>query len=140
MNNRHIYFLSLVLTVLCLALFVYKAKVLGFPIAGMAGGTTCCAQHVDANSEQARNAWRTAIAAVRTETAVTNVAPVVTCAPGLLSRPADGLRCSAQANRQVLRLQTGLRFGGGYFSSRSTRNPVAASAAPALARFSVVAH
>ena len=32
MNNRHIYFLSLVLTVLCLALFVYKAKVLGFPI------------------------------------------------------------------------------------------------------------
>lgn len=33
MNNRHIYFLSVVLTVLSLALFFYKAKVLGFPIA-----------------------------------------------------------------------------------------------------------
>lgn len=33
MNNRHIYSLSVVLTVLSLALFYYKAHVLGFPVA-----------------------------------------------------------------------------------------------------------
>lgn len=32
MNNRHIYLLSAALIVLSLALFVYKAKVLGFPV------------------------------------------------------------------------------------------------------------
>ncbi|MGH8177974.1 MAG: UUP1 family membrane protein, partial [Steroidobacter sp.] len=32
MNNRHIYVLSAVLAVLSLALFVYKARVLGFPV------------------------------------------------------------------------------------------------------------
>ena len=33
MNNRHIYFLAAVLTALSLSLFVYKARVLGFPLA-----------------------------------------------------------------------------------------------------------
>lgn len=33
MNNRHIYLLALVLSALSLSLFVYKAKVLGFPVA-----------------------------------------------------------------------------------------------------------
>ena len=32
MNNRHIYVLSALLTVLSLALFAYKARVLGFPV------------------------------------------------------------------------------------------------------------
>jgi hypothetical protein len=32
MNNRHIYVLSAMLTVLSLALFIYKARVLGFPV------------------------------------------------------------------------------------------------------------
>lgn len=33
MNNRHIYVLAAVLTVLSLSLFIYKARVLGFPLA-----------------------------------------------------------------------------------------------------------
>ena len=32
MNNRHIYVLSAVLAALSLALFVYKSRVLGFPM------------------------------------------------------------------------------------------------------------
>jgi hypothetical protein len=36
MNNRHIYALSAVLTLLALALFVYKARVLGFPLSPQA--------------------------------------------------------------------------------------------------------
>ncbi|MBB6094337.1 hypothetical protein HNQ60_003218 [Povalibacter uvarum] len=32
MNNRHIYFLAAVLTVLALSMFAYKAKMLGFPV------------------------------------------------------------------------------------------------------------
>jgi hypothetical protein len=33
MDNRHLYTLAAVLTVLALALFAYKARVLGFPLA-----------------------------------------------------------------------------------------------------------
>src|SRR5262245_19116697 len=33
MSNRHIYSLATLLTVLALSLFVYKARVLGFPVA-----------------------------------------------------------------------------------------------------------